>query len=105
VLTDQPARTLADHRRHLHPDAQGAGQARQAAATLKFFDWAYKNGDKMAADLDYVPLPQREDAGPQAVGGRDQGRGWQAWQVIDRLKNCHHRKRALAQQVSGLFTA
>ncbi len=29
----------------------------QAAATLKFFDWAYKNGDKMADDLDYVPMP------------------------------------------------
>src|SRR5580698_1389798 len=27
-------------------------------AALKFFDWAYKNGGKMAADLDYVPLPQ-----------------------------------------------
>jgi phosphate transport system substrate-binding protein len=27
------------------------------AAALKFFDWAYKNGGKMAADLDYVPLP------------------------------------------------
>ena len=24
---------------------------------LKFFDWAYKNGDKLAVDLDYVPLP------------------------------------------------
>ncbi|MBE7367954.1 phosphate ABC transporter substrate-binding protein PstS [Ramlibacter pallidus] len=29
----------------------------QAAATLKFFDWAYKNGDKTAEDLDYVPMP------------------------------------------------
>ncbi len=29
----------------------------QAAATLKFFSWAYKNGDKMADDLDYVPMP------------------------------------------------
>ena len=29
----------------------------QAASTLKFFDWAYVHGDKMAADLDYVPLP------------------------------------------------
>jgi phosphate transport system substrate-binding protein len=29
----------------------------QAASTLKFFDWAYTQGDKMAADLDYVPLP------------------------------------------------
>ena len=25
--------------------------------SLKFFDWAYKIGDKFAADLDYVPLP------------------------------------------------
>ena len=24
---------------------------------LKFFDWAYTKGDKMAADLDYVPMP------------------------------------------------
>jgi len=28
-----------------------------AANTLKFFDWVYANGDKMADDLDYVPLP------------------------------------------------
>ena len=25
---------------------------------LKFFNWAYKNGTQMAADLDYVPLPE-----------------------------------------------
>ncbi|RMX08440.1 phosphate ABC transporter substrate-binding protein PstS [Corticibacter populi] len=31
--------------------------AQKAAATLKFFDWAYKTGDKTAADLDYVSLP------------------------------------------------
>jgi phosphate transport system substrate-binding protein len=29
----------------------------QAAATLKFFDWAFKNGDQTADDLDYVPMP------------------------------------------------
>jgi phosphate transport system substrate-binding protein len=29
----------------------------QVAEVLKFFDWAYKNGDKLAADLDYVALP------------------------------------------------
>ena len=28
-----------------------------AAAALKFFDWAYANGDKMALDLDYIPMP------------------------------------------------
>jgi len=30
----------------------------QAAEVLKFFDWSYKNGGKLAADLDYVPLPE-----------------------------------------------
>jgi len=29
----------------------------QAAASLKFFDWTFNNGDKAAADLEYVPLP------------------------------------------------
>ena len=29
----------------------------QATAILKFFEWAYKNGDKTADDLDYVPMP------------------------------------------------
>ncbi|MEP6506250.1 MAG: phosphate ABC transporter substrate-binding protein PstS, partial [Betaproteobacteria bacterium] len=29
----------------------------QATASLKFFDWAYANGDKAATDLDYVSLP------------------------------------------------
>ena len=29
----------------------------EAATALKFFDWAYKNGDKTADDLDYVPMP------------------------------------------------
>lgn len=28
-----------------------------ATGSLKFFDWAYANGDKMAADLEYVALP------------------------------------------------
>jgi phosphate transport system substrate-binding protein len=28
-----------------------------AANSLKFFDWAFMNGDKMADDLEYVPLP------------------------------------------------
>jgi phosphate transport system substrate-binding protein len=28
-----------------------------AANTLKFFDWAFANGDAMADELDYVPLP------------------------------------------------
>lgn len=28
-----------------------------AKEVLKFFDWAYANGDKMAEELDYVPMP------------------------------------------------
>ena len=28
-----------------------------AKEVLKFFDWAYANGDKMALDLDYIPMP------------------------------------------------
>jgi phosphate transport system substrate-binding protein len=28
-----------------------------ATNTLKFFDWAYTSGDKMAAELEYVTLP------------------------------------------------
>ncbi len=29
----------------------------KASSALKFFEWAYKNGDKAADDLDYVPMP------------------------------------------------
>ncbi len=29
-----------------------------ATEALKFFGWAYKNGEKAAADLDYVPMPK-----------------------------------------------
>ena len=29
----------------------------KAAAALKFFDWAYSNGDAAAGSLDYVPMP------------------------------------------------
>jgi phosphate transport system substrate-binding protein len=28
-----------------------------AASVLKFFDWGFKNGDKIANELDYVPMP------------------------------------------------
>ncbi|HYI89416.1 MAG TPA: phosphate ABC transporter substrate-binding protein PstS [Beijerinckiaceae bacterium] len=31
----------------------------QVAEALKFFDWAYRQGDEMASDLDYVPLPDK----------------------------------------------
>jgi phosphate transport system substrate-binding protein len=32
-------------------------KAETGREVLKFFDWAFKNGQKMAEDLDYVPMP------------------------------------------------
>jgi phosphate transport system substrate-binding protein len=29
-----------------------------ASNALKFFDWAYASGDKLASDLEYVSLPE-----------------------------------------------
>ena len=34
-----------------------AQDAEASAQALKFFAWGYKNGKQMAADLDYVPMP------------------------------------------------
>ncbi len=31
---------------------------KKAKAVLTFFDWCYKNGQKMAEELDYVPMPE-----------------------------------------------
>ena len=36
--------------------AKPADPAKSTAA-LKFFDWAFTNGDKLALDLEYVPMP------------------------------------------------
>jgi phosphate transport system substrate-binding protein len=58
VLTEQPGKEswpltsatfILMHKSQDKP-AQGSG-------SLKFFEWAYANGDKMASDLEYVPLP------------------------------------------------
>jgi phosphate transport system substrate-binding protein len=38
----------------MHKTQADAGKAREV---LKFFDWAYKEGDQMALELDYVPMP------------------------------------------------
>ncbi|MBS0335987.1 MAG: phosphate ABC transporter substrate-binding protein PstS [Proteobacteria bacterium] len=32
-------------------------KAENAKEVLRFFEWSYKNGDKMASELDYVPMP------------------------------------------------
>ena len=58
ILTDQPgagswpitgATFILMHKQPQDPAA--------ATEALKFFDWAYTKGDKMAEELDYVPLP------------------------------------------------
>ena len=58
VLTNQPgaeswpitsASFILVYRQPQNPGA--------VAEALKFFSWAYKNGGKMADDLDYVPMP------------------------------------------------
>jgi phosphate transport system substrate-binding protein len=60
VLTDQPGATswpiagatfILIHKQPADPAA--AGEA------LKFFAWAYDKGDKMAQELDYVPMPDK----------------------------------------------
>ena len=58
ILTDQPGKStwpISGATFIMMHKAQD--KPAQAAAALKFFDWAYTQGDKMADDLDYVPLP------------------------------------------------
>ena len=59
ILTDEPGKEswpisgatfILMHKMQENPDA--------AKEVLKFFDWAYANGSKLASDLDYVPLPE-----------------------------------------------
>jgi phosphate transport system substrate-binding protein len=60
ILTDQPGATswpIAGATFILiHTQPQDSAAATEA---LKFFAWAYKNGGKMAEDLDYVPMPAK----------------------------------------------
>ena len=59
ILTNQPGATswpIAGATFILiHKQPKDPAAAREA---LKFFSWAYANGDQMAEDLDYVPLPK-----------------------------------------------
>jgi phosphate transport system substrate-binding protein len=60
VLTDEPGADswpLAGATFILmHKVAQDAAASREA---LKFFDWAYAKGGKLAEELDYVPMPDK----------------------------------------------
>jgi phosphate transport system substrate-binding protein len=58
ILTDQPGAATwpitAASFILMHTVPQDAAASADA---LKFFDWAYKNGVKMAEELDYIPMP------------------------------------------------
>jgi phosphate transport system substrate-binding protein len=41
-----------------------------ATETFKFFTWAYKSGDKIATELDYVPLPDNVLAAVEKLWGQ-----------------------------------
>jgi phosphate transport system substrate-binding protein len=58
ILTDEPGKQswpitgatfILMHKSQANTDG--------AKAVLSFFDWAYANGDKLALDLDYIPMP------------------------------------------------
>ncbi|MDE2612984.1 MAG: phosphate ABC transporter substrate-binding protein PstS [Burkholderiales bacterium] len=50
----------------------------QAAAALKFFEWSYAHGDKMAIELEYVPLPDSVKAQVRAAWGQIRDAGGKA---------------------------
>ena len=49
-----------------------------AADALKFFDWAYTKGDKMAEELDYIPMPEAVVKMVEASWTADRRHGGQA---------------------------
>jgi phosphate transport system substrate-binding protein len=58
ILTDEPGKAswpITGATFILVHKAQPDGA--KAKEVLKFFDWAYRNGDRMALDLDYIPMP------------------------------------------------
>jgi phosphate transport system substrate-binding protein len=58
ILTDEPGKAswpITGATFILMHKAQPDGA--KAKEVLKFFDWAYQNGDRMALDLDYIPMP------------------------------------------------
>ena len=58
ILTDQPGANswpiTGASFILMHKVQQNPANAKEV---LKFFDWAFQNGDQMASDLDYVPMP------------------------------------------------
>ncbi len=54
--------------------------AEKARNVMRFFDWAYKNGDQLARDLEYIPLPASvKDAVRTAWGREVMANGQPVW--------------------------
>lgn len=49
----------------------------RALNVFRFFDWAFKNGDKLAVDLEYIPLPEAVKAAVRAAWGQVKGENGQ----------------------------
>ena len=58
ILTDQPGEASWPITGAtfilMHKDATDKAAAKEA---IKFFKWAFEKGDKMAEELDYIPMP------------------------------------------------
>ena len=51
----------------------------KAKQVLDFFDWAYRNGDQMAEELHYVPMPDKVTGQVEEMWKKEiPGPGWQA---------------------------
>ena len=57
ILTDEPGKASWPISGATFILVHKQGDAARTAEVLKFFDWAYSKGDKMALELDYIPLP------------------------------------------------
>lgn len=59
ILTDQPGKNSwpATGATFIIMYLNNGDRAKEAQEALKFFNWAFDRGGKMAEDLDYVPLP------------------------------------------------
>jgi phosphate transport system substrate-binding protein len=72
ILTDEPGAAswpiTAATFILIHKEPKDAAAATEA---LKFFDWAYKNGAKMAEDLDYIPMPKDVVGKVEAVWAKE----------------------------------
>jgi phosphate transport system substrate-binding protein len=47
------------------------GDKAAAAEALKFFDWAFAKGDRMAEELDYIPMPENVKSMIRATWAKD----------------------------------